>query len=115
MILCKYGRFAYIPIDSFTVLTDNNPLTHILTSAKLDATGQRWASALGQYNFDLIYRPRIRNTDADAMPRYPHENLPEERVRLEDQTVKAICSSVNIPPYIEILSCAHIDVLEAKK
>ena len=103
----------YLLGTKFTVLTDNNPLTHILTSAKLDATGQRWASALGQYNFDLVYRPGIRNTDADAMSRYPHQNLPEERVRLEDQTVKAICSSVNIPPYIEILSCAHIDVLEA--
>ena len=46
----------YLMNVKFTVYTDNNPLTHILTSAKLDATGQRWASALGQYNFDLIYR-----------------------------------------------------------
>ena len=31
----------YLTGVHFTVLTDNNPLTHVLTSAKLDATGQR--------------------------------------------------------------------------
>jgi len=41
----------------FKVLTDNNPLTYILSSAKLDGIGQRWASALSQY--------------ADGMSRYP--------------------------------------------
>ena len=39
----------YLTLNHFLVLTDNNPLTHILTSAKLDATRQRWASALGEY------------------------------------------------------------------
>lgn len=31
----------YLTGTHFTVLTDNNPLTHISTSARLDATGQR--------------------------------------------------------------------------
>ena len=31
--------------------TDNNPLTYILTTAKLDATGQRWVASLANYNF----------------------------------------------------------------
>lgn len=39
------------------VRTDNNPLTYVLTSAKLDATGHRWLSALSTYNFSLKYRP----------------------------------------------------------
>ena len=34
-----YGRH-------FEVYTDNNPLTYILTTAKLDATGQRWVASL---------------------------------------------------------------------
>jgi hypothetical protein len=59
----------------FTVLTDNNPLTHVLTTAKLDATGHRWASALGEFNFDIIYRHGTKNADADAMSRYPHQIL----------------------------------------
>ena len=39
----------YLRLNEFTVLTDINPLTYILTSAKLDATDHRWASALGKY------------------------------------------------------------------
>ena len=34
-----YGR-------PFTVYTDNNPLTYVLTSAKLNATGLHWVSQL---------------------------------------------------------------------
>ena len=32
--------------NKFTVRTDNNPLTYVLTTAKLDATGHRWLAAL---------------------------------------------------------------------
>lgn len=31
---------------TFTVFTDNNPLTYVLSSAKLEATRQRWVSQL---------------------------------------------------------------------
>lgn len=41
----------------FEVRTDNNPLTYIMKSAKLDATGHRWLSTLTTYNFNLQYRP----------------------------------------------------------
>ena len=34
----------YLYGGQFDVYTDNNPLTYILTSAKLDATGQRWVA-----------------------------------------------------------------------
>ena len=53
----------------FKVFTNNNPLTYILTSAKLDATGQRWAAALSIYNFQIFYRPGKSNTNADALSR----------------------------------------------
>ena len=33
------------------VFTDNNPLTCILTTAKLDVTGHRWVDALSNYTF----------------------------------------------------------------
>ena len=38
----------------FDVYTDNNPLTYILTSAKLDATGQRWVASLANYDFRIF-------------------------------------------------------------
>lgn len=102
----------YLTGTHFSVLTDNNPLTHILTTAKLDATGQRWASALGEYTFDITYRPGVNNADADGMSRFPHERLSEQRMRVEDQTIKVICSSIMVPPYIETLPCAGINIVE---
>ena len=65
--------------------TNNNPLTHILTFANLDAAGQRWAPTLGQYNFEIIYRSGLKNIDADSMSRYPYDKGGRSR------TVKVIC------------------------
>ena len=41
----------YLYGGEFEVYMDNNPLTYILTTAKLDATGQRWVASLTNYNF----------------------------------------------------------------
>ena len=46
----------YLYGNTFTVCTDNNPLTYVLISAKLDATGHRWLASLGTYNFQLKYK-----------------------------------------------------------
>ena len=45
----------------FDVITDNNPLTYILMTAKLDAMGYRWIASLGPYHFDLHYKPGKKN------------------------------------------------------
>ena len=61
----------YLYGDKFEVYTDNNPLTYILTTAKLDATGQRRVAKLADYNFSLHYRSGKSNIDADALSRIP--------------------------------------------
>ena len=38
--------YEYLYGNKFAVYTDNNPLTYVLTSAKLDVYGQRWVSAI---------------------------------------------------------------------
>ena len=53
---------------------DNNLLTHILTTAKLDVTGQRWVASLGNYNFKIFYRSGKCNVEADALSRIPWKN-----------------------------------------
>ena len=53
----------------FTVFTDNNPLTYILTSAKLNATGLRWVNKLADFHFDVRYRLVKANADADTLSR----------------------------------------------
>ena len=51
----KFHEYLYGP--EFQVFTDNNPLTYILTTAKLDATGHRWVAALSNYTFSISYKP----------------------------------------------------------
>ena len=64
----------YLYRGIFDTYRDNNPLTNILTSAKLDAIGQRWIASLGPYNFSLHYNPSHQNTVADSLSRIPWEN-----------------------------------------
>ena len=61
--------------SSFTVFTDNNPLTYVMTSAKLNATGMRWVNELAGYDFTLKYRPGKENGDADGLSRKPLADL----------------------------------------
>ena len=66
------------------VLTDNNPLTYVLTSAKLDATGHRWLAALANFDFTIQYKPGRTNQDADALSRRP-TNLDGSLMDVNDQ------------------------------
>ena len=58
----------------FEVYTKSNPLTYILTTAKLDATGQRWVASLANYSFKIFYRSGKLNVEADALSQIPWEN-----------------------------------------
>ena len=61
----------YLYGGSFVVCTDNNPLMYILTTVKLDATGQRWVASLANYDFKVKYRSGKQNIDADSLSRIP--------------------------------------------
>ena len=71
--------------------TDNNPLTYILTIAKLDATGQRWVASLANYNFKIFYKSRKLNVEADALSRIPWESTQVEH--MEPLIVKTMLQS----------------------
>ena len=47
--------WEYLQYQPFTVWTDNNPLTYILTTPNLDALGHHWVAALAGYNKKLEY------------------------------------------------------------
>lgn len=55
----------------FIVYTDNNPLTYVMSTAKLNAVGHRWVSELADFRFEVKYRPGKANIDADTLSRLP--------------------------------------------
>ncbi|KAJ8280789.1 hypothetical protein GJAV_G00058990 [Gymnothorax javanicus] len=61
----------------FTILTDNNPLSHLQT-VKLGAVEQRWVSELARFDYEIVYRPGRQNTAADALSRQYSEPFSEE-------------------------------------
>lgn len=75
----------YLYGNQFTVVTDSNPLTYILTSAKLDATSYRWLAVLSTFNFKLQYRAGKQNGDADGLSRRPHDKLSDDRTSQKER------------------------------
>ena len=80
----------------FTVYTDNNPLTYVLTSARLNATGHRWVAELSDFNFTVKCRPGTANRDADALSRMPMEQyICECKEEVEPESIKATVEAMN--------------------
>ena len=57
----------YLLYQPFLVRTDNNPLTYIMTTPNLDATGHQWVGALARFNVHLEYQKGWDNTMADML------------------------------------------------
>ena len=61
-------------------------IPYILTTAKLDTTGQRWVASLANYNFKIFYRSGKLNAEVDALSQIPWENIQVDN--MEPLTVK---------------------------
>ena len=97
--ICDHFRDYLYYAPSFTVYTDNNPLTYVLTSAKLNATGLRWVGDLADFNFTIRYRPGKANVDADTLSRMPPDinSYMETCTETTSQDVlQAVVSSVKL-------------------
>ena len=57
----------YLPYQPFLVRTNNNPLTYIMMTPNLDATGHQWVGALARFTFQLEYQKGWDNTVADVL------------------------------------------------
>ena len=86
-----------------------------MTTARLDTTGQRWVSELANYEFTLLYTDGLRNADADALSRYQNERVKDDEnddlIKLDNNSVKAICSSIQIRQYAEVLPASSINII----
>ena len=88
----KFHEYLY-GSNMFEVYTDNNPLTYVLSSAKLDACGQRWVAKLANYNFTIIYKCGLSNVEADALSRI---SWPEVLADTEDLDVDLNCMDTHV-------------------
>ena len=57
----------YLLYQSFLVRTDNNPLTYIMITPNMYATGHQWVGALARFNFQLEYWKGQDNTIVDML------------------------------------------------
>ena len=134
----KFHEYLY-GSNMFEVYTDNNPLTYVLSSAKLDACGQRWVAKLANYNFTIKYKSGLSNVEADALSRifWPEiladtENLDVDLNCMDTHVVNAIltgcrskssliesvsCSSKIIPPELsqDSDSSSNIDWMKEQR
>ena len=107
----KFHEYLY-GTKPLEVFTDNNPLTYVLTSAKLDACGQRWVAKLANYNFSIKYRCGVSNTEADALSRikWPEalsEKLDTENGCMDTHVINAILTgALTKSSLIESVSCS---------
>ena len=101
----------YLLGSVFTAYTDNNPLTYVLGSAKLDAAGHRWVAELANYHFSICYRSGKLNLDADPLSRiiWPGD-VP---VNASSDIVDAVLGSIQVDvPFLsgfsgQLLADAH--------
>ena len=107
--------------NSFTVYTENNPLTYILSSAKLSTAGHQWVAELADFNFDIKYRPGKSNIDADILSRLlldPNEYMENCTAEMEKGAICATVQAVihqgeDVTPWMKAVS-ASIDNPHAK-
>jgi len=50
--ICEKFRDYLFYAPEFTVYTDNNPLTYVMSTAKLNVTGHRWVGELADFRFN---------------------------------------------------------------
>ena len=67
----------YLQYKPFTVRTNNNPLTYVMTTPNLDAIGHWWVAALAGYNMTIEYLKGADNRIADILSWVPQRLDPE--------------------------------------
>ena len=71
--VCEQFRDYLLHVKEVHVYADNNPLLDVLSSAKLNATGQRWVNNLADFYLQIHYKPGRTNVDADTLSRFPED------------------------------------------
>jgi hypothetical protein len=65
---CKQYR-QYLFGRKFSIVTDHKPLTWVFSVKDPSSRLLRWRLKLEEYDYHIVYKPGIRNTNADALNR----------------------------------------------
>ena len=63
---------CYLIGKKFKVRTDHSALQWLRTFKEPVGQVARWIERLAEYDIEIVYRPRQRHANADALSRYPH-------------------------------------------
>ena len=70
---CEQLRDYLTYAKQIEIYKDNNPLLYVLSSAKLNAIGQRWVNESADFNINIHYKQGRNDTDADTLSRFPED------------------------------------------
>ena len=96
----------YLCGKTFDVYTDNNPLTFLLSTTKLDTMGHRWIAGLANYNFHIHYKSEKSSVEADALSRIDWEKCDETTQTDSIQAIVVDALTGNVANHIEAIPCS---------
>lgn len=108
----------YLMSSSCTVYTDNNPLTYVLSTAKLNATGCRWVAELADFHLTIKYRPGKDNGDADVLSRMPcdiEEMMEKCTEEMSSPCVQATAQAVETKEWSTVWSLMAVECVETSE
>ena len=97
--ICDHFRDYLHYADHFDVFTDNSPPVYVLSTGKLNATGQRWVNQLSDFNFSIHYKPGAENVVADILSIAPislNTAFITNTQSVDPPEIAAVMSSVDI-------------------
>ncbi|GLC55390.1 hypothetical protein PLESTB_000982200 [Pleodorina starrii] len=68
---CKSFRHHLLGGLKFTLVTDHQPLTYLMSTDGLTGQYARFAAVMQEYDFEVVHRPGLKHQNADVLSRYP--------------------------------------------
>ena len=87
-VIEHFREYLQYSPEPFLIRTDNNPLTYVMTTLNLDATGHQWVGSLANYNFKIEYMKGHDNSTTDVLSRMTEQ--------LGDDDVKCLPDGITI-------------------
>jgi site-specific DNA-cytosine methylase len=86
----------YLKGAKFTLVTDHQPLTFLMTNNNLQGQYARWSLILQEYDFEIKHRPGNKHQNADALSRHPLESSEDNtgaRLDMDAVTVQVLMAA----------------------